>query len=162
MPWWAMIVGIALGAMTSLASAVMLFPRGRGDVIAAGSAIAILGIPGGASFLATSCFARPALQPRRRNRVWLVLVVGLLPLVIIVAFFVEAIVYQRISSSSVSLGSLQTAGPGFLVLREGLTVYVGATPGASAGLALPGLVATGVTPCRLGEHEVAHWLEDGL
>jgi hypothetical protein len=30
------------------------------------------------------------------------------------------------------------------------------------GLSLPKLVATRVTSCRLGKHEVAHWFEDGL
>jgi hypothetical protein len=130
MPWWSMLVGIALGVMTSLAAAAILFPRGGGDVIAAGSAMAILTIPGGASFLASSCFARAALQPRRRNRVWLALVVGLLPLVIFVSCLVEAIVGDWIPSD------LQAAGPGFHVLREGPPVFAGATLGASVGLGL--------------------------
>jgi hypothetical protein len=132
-PGWAMFVGIALGIGASLVSAVMLFPRGGGDVIAAGSAMAILTIPGGAAFLATSCFARAALQPRRRNGLWLVLVVGLLPLVILVSFFVEAIVGEWIPDN------LQAAGPGFHVVREGLPVFLGATFGASVGLGLAGV-----------------------
>jgi hypothetical protein len=130
MPWWALLAGVAVGVVIALASAAMLFPRGGGDVIAAGSAIAMLAIPGGASFLATTCFARAALQPRRRNRVWLVLVVGLLPLVMLVSFFVEAMVYVWMPSN------FQASGPGFHVLREGLTVFVGAVFGASVGLGL--------------------------
>jgi hypothetical protein len=99
MSWWSVPVGIALGVKTSLAAA-MLLARGAGDVIAAGSAMAILAGPGGASFLATGFIARAALPPRRRNRVWLVLIVGLLPLVIFVSCLVEVMVSDWIPPQS--------------------------------------------------------------
>jgi hypothetical protein len=122
-----MLVGIALSVVISLVSATMLFPRGGGDVIAAGSAIAMLTIPGGASFLATSCFARAALQPRRWNGVWLVLLVVLLPIVVFVSFFLEFLVGEWIPDR------FQAVGPGFHLVREGLPILVGAAIGAVMG-----------------------------
>ena len=68
------------------------------------------------------------MQPRRRNGLWLALVVGLLPLVIVVSFLVEVIVGIWIPDN------LKAVGPGFHVVREGLPVFVGATFGASVGL----------------------------
>jgi hypothetical protein len=125
-----MLAGIAVGVVTSLAAAVMVFPRGGGDVIAAGSAIAMLTIPGGASFLATSCFARAALQPRRWNGVWLVLLVVLFPIVVFVSFFLEFLVGEWIPDR------FQAVGPGFHLVREGLPILVGATIGALGGFGL--------------------------
>jgi hypothetical protein len=124
-----MLVGIILGVVISFGCAFALFPRGGGDVIATGSAMALLVIPGGAAFLATSCLARAALRAKRRNRLWLALVVGLLPLVVGVTCFLEVIVGPWASD-------LQPAGPGFHVLREGLPVLIGASVGASVGFVL--------------------------
>jgi hypothetical protein len=140
-----LLVGVALGVVTALACALILSPRSGGDVIAAGSAIALLNVPGGAAFLATSCLARAALHPRRRNRVWLAALLGLLPVVIPGASVVEVGLYLWLSR--VSSAYMQTAGPMLqrflLIVPNALAVLVGATLGALAGLGLARLGGDG-------------------
>jgi hypothetical protein len=134
-----MLVGIALGVVIAFAVAVSLFPRGGGDGIALASATALMTLPSTVAFVATTCLARAALRPQRRIWIWLVLVVGMLPAVVIVGDLVEGIVYDRVESWGPSQGIFRTQGPGFLVLREGLIVLVGATLGAAVGLGLAGI-----------------------
>ena len=130
-PWWAMLVGIALGVVTSLCLRWLNGPV-PGGMEGLGPTLVLLTLPGSVSFLATGCLARAALQPRQGDLVWLARVVVLLPLVAFVTCLVAASFGMVVVMVVVETLNLQKAGLGPQVLVVPPAV-IGATLGAWVG-----------------------------